>query len=99
MQNLLAKATRWVSDEPVPGWVEVEFRDADGVSHTLADKAPIFSTDLTRVREYPVDVLVACEVVAVHGDRIRITTERPWGVCTVEGRTEFVVHAHQLVGS
>ncbi|MGZ0151381.1 hypothetical protein ACXJJ3_30305 [Kribbella sp. WER1] len=99
MQNLRASAVRWVSDEPFPGWVEVEFEDADGLRHVLADKPPIFGSHerLVRDAEYPIDVLVTCEVVAVDADRVRITTERPCGVSTAEGRTEFVVHRRQLL--
>ncbi|MEV6893683.1 hypothetical protein [Kribbella sp. NPDC051137] len=92
---------RWVSDDPIPGWVEVEFEDADGVRHVLADKPPIFGgyEQLASDTDYPVAVLVACEVLAVDADRVRITTERPSGITTVDGCTEFVVHRQQLVES
>jgi hypothetical protein len=53
---------RWLSDEPIPGVVEVEFVDADGMRHILVDKAPIFGADLKPDTPYPVDVLVACEI-------------------------------------
>ena len=99
MQNLRASAVRWISDEPIPGWVEVEFQDADGVRHVLADKPPIFDADLAPNTPYPVDVLVGCEIVAVAADRIHITTDRPSGIATAAGRTDFVVHPHQLVES
>ncbi|HEY3557315.1 MAG TPA: hypothetical protein VGL05_07625 [Kribbella sp.] len=98
MQNLRAHAVRWVSDEPMPGWVEVEFEDADGVRHVVSDKPPVFGghEQLGPDAEYPIEVLVACEIVAVDAERVRITTERPWGTSTADGRTEFVVHRHHL---
>lgn len=90
---------RWVSDDPVPGWVEVEFTDANGARRLLADKPPIFGgPDLRPDTPYPVDVLVACEILdpADEDGRVFITTERPWGTSTAEGLTEFVVLADQV---
>ena len=92
---------RWVSYDPVPGWVEVDFVDADGVRRVLADKSSVFGADIRPDSPYPVDVLVACEVIdpADEHGRVFITTDRQWGTSTAEGRTEFVVLEDQLVNS
>jgi hypothetical protein len=101
MTLLRARIVRWVSDEPIPGWVEAEFVDGDGVRRVLADKSSAFGSDIRPDTPYPVDVLVACEVLAPADDdgRVVITTDRPWGTSTAEGRTEFVVLEDQLVYS
>ena len=100
MPKLRARAVRWASDEPIPGWVEVEFVDADGLPRILEDKPPIFGgPDLAPDTAYPVDVLVACETLGPAGDdgRVLISTERPCGTTTAAGLSEFVVLEEQLV--
>ncbi|ONI76538.1 hypothetical protein BWI15_04310 [Kribbella sp. ALI-6-A] len=95
---LRCEAVRWVGDDPIPGLVEVAFTDAEGTRHVLIDKPPVFSgaNGLGPGTAYPVAVGLDCEVLRVDEEAVVITTERPWGVETADGRTEFRVGADQL---
>jgi hypothetical protein len=99
------RALRWVDDEPQPGIVEVQLVDVFGVAHTFVEKEPVFGADtaLGSDTAYPLPVLMRCEVL---DKRIRdgswvfiITTERPDGVESVDGQTEFEITADQLATS
>lgn len=52
------EAVRWVSDEPLPGIVEVVLTDADGTRWSLVDKAPVFDSVgvLLPTADYPMSV-------------------------------------------
>ncbi len=79
-------AVRWVGDEPQPGVVEVVLTDADGKKWSLVDKAPIFdAVGVLRVdADYPISVLVACNVLERRTDRSGRQTAvidlLPWAV-------------------
>ena len=64
MAYLAAVATRWVEDG-CPGWVEVQFIEADGRVVTLVDKTVVFDggDGLTPASIYPVPVAVGCDLV------------------------------------
>ncbi|MFF1820843.1 hypothetical protein ACFVWG_26290 [Kribbella sp. NPDC058245] len=91
-----------MSDEPIPGWVEVTFTDADGHVWSVFDKPPVFANmdDLTRDSPFPVAVELDCEILSV--DRrpdqtlVTISTITPWGVSADDGRSTFTVLAEQL---
>ena len=97
-----ARATRWVSDEPFPGLVELELIDANGRTWTFIDKAPIFNAagHLTPDARYPLDIKLACTVIAEPSpgehSHLLISTAEPWGVESVDGESEFLVHHDQL---
>jgi len=106
MPNEIARvrvtATRWVSDEPIPGVVEVLLQDADGKIWQFVDKAPMFDDAFLLVRDsvYPVDFEIECTVL---GRRIRdgrpvveISTAHPWGLEAVDGTFQFEVAATQV---
>lgn len=60
--NLAVNIVRYVDDHQ-PGWVEVEFVDAQGQRHTFVDKVPGFtSLPLDAHSSYPQPGQVACEV-------------------------------------
>ncbi|NKY28313.1 hypothetical protein [Nocardia gamkensis] len=69
MAVIWGKAVRWVSDTQ-PGVIEVEFTDADGVTHSLIDKLPIFGApdDLGPDSAYPVPVEIGVNLVEQVGD-------------------------------
>lgn len=94
------RATRWVSDEPIPGLIEVELVDADSRTWRFQDKTPIFDVMLTAASTYPVDLEIACTVLDAPDElgegRVRISTAEPWGIESVDGQWEFVVRADQL---
>lgn len=80
------EAVRWVDDEPQPGLVEVVLTDVHGTRWSLIDKAPVFDATgaLARGSDYPIPVLVACNVVERRSDGagheiVRIDLG-PWGV-------------------
>jgi hypothetical protein len=96
MPELTIQVVRFV-DVTQPGWVECKFVDAAGHLHTLRDKVPIFTNeDLDATSQYPQPGVAACEVIEHWSDAegrklVRITTDRPYGIESVEGLTEFVV--------
>lgn len=106
MTSVTAQAVRWVSDEPIPGWVEVQLTDVHGVVWSLFDKPPVFDGAdlLTPDAVYPIDVQVSCEVVgrevpADGTEVLTISTRQPWGVETPGGRSEFQVDPNQVTTS
>src|SRR5688500_18444538 len=105
MTRVRCQAVRWVSDEPQPGWVEVQLTDADGVVWSLFDKPPVFDAHdlLTPDAAYPLEGEMDCESLSRAADAsgrelVTISTQRPWGVETETGRDLFRVAPHQLVG-
>jgi hypothetical protein len=103
MPTLLVEITRFV-DEYQPGFVECVFVDAFDRSHFIVEKAPVISTeDLWSTSSYPRPGEVACEVVAEWLDEagqslVRVNTDRPWGIESTTGASEFVVFSHQVAG-
>lgn len=92
---------RYVSDD-FPGFVECVLTDADGMRHSIVDKAPVFSVEnLLAASSYPCAGVVACEVTAEWVDETgrrlaRVDTTRPWGIEATDGTTCFVVLSSQL---
>ena len=55
---------RYVSDDPQPGIVECELRDADGHRWLFVEKTAIVSTaNLNAKTRYPQPGVIACEIV------------------------------------
>lgn len=80
------EAVRWIDDEPQPGLVEVALTDADETVWRLADKSSVFDATgiLRRETDYPVSVLVTCNVLERRTDgagRATVLIDLlPWGV-------------------
>jgi hypothetical protein len=101
MKELSIQILRCVDDKHQPGWIECNFMDAQGRSHTIIDKIPIFSMDsaldpLDRKTKYPQPGGVACEILDAWRDPqgrdlVRIATLE-----STEKLSEFVVLATQL---
>ena len=74
MAQVQARAIRWVSDDPQPGWVEVHLDLADGTIAKFFDKPPIF-TDLLLLPDgvYPVALTLTCTVAEVAGSSTVVT--------------------------
>ena len=92
MASVRGKAVRWVSDEPQPGWVEVELTDASGTVHSLFDKPPVFVSDdvaLLPDSPYPVPVDIDCTVRGEPGGSA-VEVSLRWA-STSDGRLDFVV--------
>jgi hypothetical protein len=67
VHGIRATALRWISDEPQPGWIEVEFIDADGRRWLVHDKPPIFAEPpggFLPTSSFPMPTLMACDVLS-----------------------------------
>jgi hypothetical protein len=99
--NLAVKIVRYVDDHQ-PGWVEVEFVDAQEHRHTFVDKVPGFTRlPLDAHSSYPQPGQVSCEVLsqsqaALGRTLVSITTARPYHIESTEGVSEFIVLQSQL---
>jgi hypothetical protein len=93
--DLVGLAVRWVSDEPQPGLVLVEFTDAGGQVHQFTDKTAMFddgSTLLPSV-EYPIPCVFRCEVLEIHDERVVV---RLFWVESHDGEWQFEVRLDSL---
>jgi|SRR5215469_456186 len=94
---------RYLSDDPQPGIVECQLENANGNRILFIEKTAIVSTaNLDAKTNYPQPGILACEVLRRRRERagrevVRIDTERPWHIESVEGSTEFDVAAESLV--
>jgi hypothetical protein len=93
-----ATATRWVSDEPFPGIVEVALVDGHGQIWTFLDKSAMFEpkTLLLPSSSYPMVLRLACLVLHGGPDGITVSTAEPWGLFTIDGTSEFVMRPDQV---
>jgi hypothetical protein len=96
MYNLLVQIVRLVEDYQPP-IVESQFEDAEGTRHAVVDKAPVLGGDYTNApSRYPQVGFARCEVLARWRDSdgrdlVRITIDRPDGLESTRGLSEFVV--------
>jgi hypothetical protein len=98
LSRLRCEVVRWVSDEPIPGWVEVAFTDAAGRRWSLFDKPPIFtdSPDLHRDTPLPFPIELDCEILPTEHPPGLVTISPLWETYFEDGRSEFIVHRSQL---
>ena len=88
--------------EHQPNIVRCEFVDAEGRTHSLIDKVPIFYCDyLDADSRYPTPGRVRCTVLERwrdSGERelVRISTKEPDGVESTQEVSDFVVLATQI---
>lgn len=92
---------RFVDEEPQPGIVESQFRDAQGELHSIIDKVPSFtSADLWSDSDYPQPGFIACRVLerklGAGGNLTRINIGAYHFEVTSES-PEFVVKESDLV--
>jgi hypothetical protein len=95
VRGLQALEGRWISDEPFPGWVEVDFVDADGRRWTVADKPSVFSRHIwTAETGPPADLAIDCYVEnAVDREAV---VRLAWGLETTTGEATFRVPLSDL---
>jgi hypothetical protein len=101
MPNLRVQIVRFVDEEPQPGIVECQFRDARGQIHSIIDKVAYFTeANLWSDTDYPQPGFVECRVLergpASGGNLVRITIAEPWSIETTGLETEFVVSEAEL---
>jgi hypothetical protein len=94
--------SRYVSNEPQPGIVECEMADVYGRVWRFIEKTAVVSSEhLDANSSYPKPAEVAVAVLARFqdaqlGEVVRIDTDRPWGIESVEGETRFDVFPASL---
>jgi hypothetical protein len=103
MLGIRVTIVRYISDEPQPGIVECKLEDAHGREWSFVEKtAKVSAEPLDAHTSYPQRGVVAGEIIGRSMDDagrevIRISTERPWRVESVDGVTQFDVLAESLV--
>ena len=103
MFGIKVNIIRYISDEPQPGMVECKLEDAHGRQWSFVEKTAIVSAQyLDADTPYPQRGVIAAEIVgrsvnAEGRETIRVDTERPWHVESVDGVTQFEVLAESLV--
>lgn len=96
MPYLRVDIVRFV-DGDQPGAIACEFADADGLTHTIIDKVPIFTPNsLDCDSPYPQRGDVECTVLRSFEDSagrplIQISLALPYQLATTDGLTEHVV--------
>lgn len=96
--RLRAVEGRWISDEPFPGSVEVDFLDAEGGRWTVADKAPIFVDDQcpwSADTGTPPDLVIGCHVGSAEDGRAIVRLA--WNAEATTGETTFLVRRADLI--
>ena len=89
-------------DDHFPGFVECRLVDAQGQVHMFSEKVPVVSTEhLRKDSKYPCPGAIRCEIGSEYIDHAgrflaRINTERPDGVESTSGETQFVVLSSQV---
>jgi hypothetical protein len=72
--ELPATAVYWLTDEPQPGLVLVEFADAYGRPHQLVGKCVYFGGDLLPTSAYPCPTSIQCTIEDVDDDIATVST-------------------------
>jgi hypothetical protein len=102
MPALVVEISRFV-DAAFPGFVECVLIDANGQSHRFIEKVPYISKQSLSVTSvYPCPGLIDCEIEAMSKTKagcliVHVNTEKPWGVVSTTGQTQFLVEASQLI--
>lgn len=103
----IGKMQVWINqyiDDSFPGFVACSFMDAWNKLHLIHEKVPVVSKEYLDIdSEYPQKGVIAFEYVTKWIDKkgrkiVKINTETPWGIETVEGETEFDILEEQIVG-
>jgi hypothetical protein len=102
MLSLKISIVRFVSNDQA-NWVEGKFHDAWNYEFTVHEKVPIITTeDLDAISIYPRPGYIACTLIKQSTDQegriiMTINTEKPYGVETIDGISQFDVLPEQLI--
>lgn len=83
-----------------PGIVECRFRDGLGKEHIIEEKMPVITPiSLDENSQYPQDAVIACELIAEWTDKriFKVSTDKPYGISTIDGLTEFDLDSQYLI--
>ncbi|WP_134661940.1 MULTISPECIES: hypothetical protein [unclassified Amycolatopsis] len=83
-------------DDAFPGWVEVQFSEADGTQVTLVEKLPVLDTDRTTESPYPAQLRISCRVTETEPDGATAVVILDHGVTDRAGRSTFHVPASAI---
>jgi hypothetical protein len=103
MVGMRVTILRYISDEPQPGIVECELKDAHGRRWSFIDKTAVVSAKQLDARStYPQLGLITVNVIgrsfdAAGREVVEIDTQ-PCGIESVEGVTQFEVQPESLMG-
>lgn len=73
--ELPATAVWWLSDEPQPGMVLVEFVDVHDRPHQLVGKSALFGGDLLPTSSYPCPTSIQCTIEDIDDDIATVSTQ------------------------
>ena len=100
MPSLRVQIVRFVDEEPQPGIVEAQFRDAQGKLHSIIDKVPLFtSADLWSDWNYPQPGSIECRVIETipgPGENLARINIGAYHFETTNESPEFVVRESEL---
>ncbi|MBQ0850346.1 hypothetical protein J8N05_19350 [Streptomyces sp. BH-SS-21] len=85
--ELPATAVCWLTDDPQPGLVLVEFADAYDRPHQLVGKTAYFNGDLLSTSDYPCPTSIQCTIEDVTDD---IATVSTWWLEGGPNNTRFI---------
>jgi len=101
MVGVSVRISRYV-DAAQPGWVECRLVDALGYEHVFVEKVPVVTkAHLDAASSFPEAGHIACIVVDTNErddgrQLVRIDTQKPWGIESTAGRSQFDVLSEQL---
>jgi hypothetical protein len=99
MTRAKCELVRWVSNEPLPGWVEASLVDAHGSTWRFFDKPPIFTSEpINANTEFPVDGALRCRIVDEYvsaSGRAQVEVETV-DVDSEDGQHHFTVDAARV---
>ncbi|WP_369372584.1 hypothetical protein [Streptomyces sp. cg36] len=72
--ELPATAVCWLTDDPQPGLVLVEFADAYDRPHQLVGKTAYFGGNLTSTSTYPCPTSIQCTIEDITDDVATVST-------------------------
>lgn len=72
--DLAVTAVAWLTDQPQPGLVLVEFADAYSRPHQLVGKSAYFDGGLSPTSTYPCPASVRCTIDDLDGDIATVST-------------------------
>lgn len=101
MSAVRIQITRYTNDHN-PGFVECRLTDAWGKEWLFEVKVPVVAyEELDDRSDYPQPGVFHCEIVNTRTDEngreiVTIDIEKPWGIESVDGSTQFEILGHQL---